>query len=270
MMKKLTYLLFLIIVATLNIRAQDEEIPDNKGMFMSLGLGGYFANSNTAVIYDGVSKYSLIGIGYYFTIEPYKTQFEEYFRYPYEIVELPQDLKYRPGREISWQLGYRFQDGSAFYAEANFAQLNIEDAFVIAIDDPNRKSPEKLLQQIPILGKEQRLNINTGFHIPFIHEKGFTAYIPLFANINSTKLESNYFVINNQQYQIVHNFPGVTNTRIGGMGYGGGSGIGVKMKFNKSFSLDVGYNLIYSRIRMTDELKPFGMHHSLLAKIVWG
>lgn len=265
------FLLFcLIVVKTLNLAAQDDEIFSKKGAFMSLGFGSYFANSNTAVMYDGVSKYALIGIGYYFTIEPFKTQFEEYFKYPYEIVELPENLKYRPGREISWQLGYRFEDGSAFYAEANFAQLNIQDAFVVAIDDPNRKSPEKLFQQIPVFGKEQRLNINTGFHIPVIHEKGFTAYLPLFANINSTKLESNYFVINNQQYQIVHNFPGVTNTRIGGMGFGGGSGLGVKLQFKKNFSLDIGYNLIYSRIRMTEELRPFGLHHSILAKIVWG
>ena len=269
-MRKLSYLFLLIVVVTLKLQAQEDERPDKKGLFMSLGFGSYFANSNTAVIYDGVSKYSLIGIGYYFTMEPFRTQFEEYFKYPYEIVELPQNMKYRPGRDVSWQLGYRFEDGSAFYAEANFAQLNIQDVFVIAIDDPNRKSPEKLLQQIPVFGKEQRLNINTGFHIPFIHEKGFTAYIPLFANINSTKLESNYFVINNQQYQIVHNFQGVTNTRIGGMGFGGGSGVGVKMKFNKSFSMDVGYNLIYSRIRMTEELRPFGVHQSILAKIVWG
>lgn len=269
-MLKRIVLIYLIIVRTLNLAAQEEEIVSKKGPFMSLGFGSYFANSNTAVMYDGVSKYALIGIGYYFTIEPFKTQFEEYFKYPYEIVELPENLKYRPGREISWQLGYRFEDGSAFYAEANFAQLNIQDAFVVAIDDPNRKSPEKLLQQIPIFGKEQRLNINTGFHVPFIHEKGFTAYLPLFANVNSTKLESNYFVINNQQYQIVHNFPGVTNTRIGGMGFGGGSGLGVKLQFKKSFSLDIGYNLIYSRIRMTDELRPFGLHHSILVKIVWG
>jgi hypothetical protein len=269
-MKKLFFIFLKIVVITTNLKAQEDEVPEIKGPFTSLGFGSYFANKNTAIVYDGVSKYSLIGIAYYFRTEPFRTQFEEYFKYPFEIVELPENIKYRPAREVSWQVGYRFEDGSAIYAEANFAQLNIQDAFVVAIDDPNRKSPEKLLQQIPIFGKEQRLNMNMGFHIPFIHERGFTAYIPMFGNINSTKLESNYFVINNQQYQIMHNMQGITNIRIGGMGYGGGSGIGVKMKFNKSFSLDIGYNLIYSRIRMTDELRPFGLHHSILAKIVWG
>lgn len=271
MIKKYFIIILLINVVTLNAFSQDnEETFQKKGFFVGLGFGAHFANRNTAVIYDGVSKYSFIGIGYYFTTEPFKTQFEEYFKYPYEIVELPTDIKYRPGREISWQLGYRFEEGSTFYIEANFAQLSIQDAFVVAIDDPNRKSPEKLLQQIPVFGKEQRLNMNTGFQIPFIQEQGFTAYFPLFANINSTKLERNYFVINNQQYQIAHNIPGVTNTRIGGMGYGGGSGLGIKMRFNKNLTLDIAYNLIYSRIRMTNDLRPFGTHHSLLAKIIWG
>jgi hypothetical protein len=268
-MKKVFF--FFFVFSSSLVFAQDDDAPQKKGFFVGLGFGGHFANSNTAIIYNGVNAYTAINIPYYFKTEPFKTQFDEYFKYPYEIVEAPgENIKYRPSSEISWLVGYQIDNGTAFYVEANFAQLRVEDVFVIAIDDPNRKSPEKLLQQIPIIGEEQRLNINTGFQISMINEKGFNLYLPLFANINSTKVQKNYFLINNREYALHHNVPGVTNQRIGGMGYGGGSGMGVKMRFSKQLSLDVSYNLIYSRIQMHPDFKPFGAHHSVLLKIVWG
>jgi len=60
-----------------------------------------------------------------------------------------------------------------------------------------------------------------------------------------------------------------------GFGIGGVAGTGVKFKFNDQFSFDVGYNAIFTDIKLehssqTDPFSDRGIQHVLYARIIWG
>ena len=96
-----------------------------------------------------------------------------------------------------------------------------------------------------------------------------TIAFPFFAQITNARLQRNYFVINNQQYNIYHGVAGQTNTNPGGTAFGGGAGLTGSIKFNDQFSLLAGYYAQYSKIKLRDDLQPFGLHHSIFARIIW-
>lgn len=268
------FLLGLVAIISFNsnsFRAQEES-----GVFFGVNVGSHIASKKTAMMYSGGSNFSNYGIEWAFQNPYYKTDFDNYFQYPYEIVELPIGMTYRPSIEIGGILGYRVDQSLDFFVEANFGMLKVQDVFVVEIRNPNTNTVNYPLEQFPVFGEEQRLNINGGVRISIFENNGVVGYLPLFGNFNSVKLERNYFVVNNKQYNIVHNVQGITNNRPGGTGYGAGSGLGIKYQFADQFILDASYNAIYSKVTMireTDTQPAFaewGIHHSILLKIIWG
>lgn len=270
-MRKILTLLFSLTI--LFSHAQEEE---ESGWFFGVNIGSHIANKKTAMMYSGGSNYSMYGIEWAFQNPYYKPKLDAYFQYPYSIVELPNGMTYRPSVEIGGIIGYQADESVAIYAEANVGMLKIQDVFVVEIRDPNTTSVEYPLEQFPVYGEEQRLNINAGARFTIFNKNGVMGYLPLFGNFNSVKLEKNYFIINNETYNIVHNIQGITNNRPGGVGYGLGSGIGFKYRLNDNFLIDASYNGIYSKITMIresstqPEFSAWGLNHSILLRILWG
>lgn len=259
----------LLIISLFGISQED------KGIFLGVNIGAHIANKKTAIMYSGGSNFSLYGIEWAFSHPNYKPDFDNYFQYPYEIVELPQDMTYRPSLEIGGIIGYNIDQSLGFYLEANFGMLKIQDVFVVEIKDPTATSVNYPLEQFPVFGEEQRFNLNAGFRFTVFENNGVVGYLPLFGNFNSVKVERNFFVVNNKQYNIVHNIQGITNERPGGNGFGGGSGFGIKYRLSDQFVLDASYNAIYSKVTMIKEssIQPEfssrGIHHSILLRILW-
>jgi hypothetical protein len=239
------------------------------GVVVSLGAGAHIANKKTAMMYSGGSNFTAYGISSIFSNPQIKPQLDSYFQYDYSIVELPEGMRYRPSVEVGAMLGYRSETGTVFYVESNFSNLRIEDVFVVEVKNPNTGG-QYPLEQIPLFGFERRLNLNAGFQVNVTESGGAQVYWPLFANMNSVRVDKNYFVINNQQYYIQHVVPGFPDQKPGGMGFGGGTGLGVRYPVNGSITADFSYNLIYSRIRMTEQFREWGVHHSVMLKIIWG
>ncbi len=249
---------------------------DGSGVFFGVNIGAHVANKKTAMMYSGGSNFSLYGIEWAFEHPNYKPDFDNYFQYPYEIVELPEGMTYRPSLEIGGILGYSVDQSLDFFVEANFGMLKIQDVFVVEIQDPNSNTVDYPLEQFPVFGEEQRLNINAGLRLTIFENNGLIGYLPLFGNFNSVQVERNYFVVNNREYNIVHNIQGITNERPGGSGFGGGSGLGVKYGLTDKIILDASYNAHFSKITMIKEsstrpeFSAWGIHHSVLLRILWG
>ena len=233
---------------------------------LGINVGGYSANKNTAGLYKGdVTTYNIFTI---FNNPNYKPVFDNYFQYPYEIVETPLNSKYRVGLEIGGHIGIKNEFGELF-AEINFADISVQEFFIVAVDDPNNLSPDPTYEPIPLFGEEQRTNINVGYSYDLYNEDGITVSFPFFAQITNARLQKNYFVINNQQYNIFHGVAGQTNTNPRGTSFGGGAGLTGAIKFNDQFSFLVGYYAQYSKIKLREDLQPFGLHHSIFARIIW-
>jgi hypothetical protein len=269
-MKKTLLTLGIALTSLLGV-AQDES-----GVFFGVNVGAHVANKKTAMMYSGGSNFSLYGIEWAMSHPSYKPDFDTYFEYPYEIVELPEGMTYRPSIEIGGILGYSVDNSLDLFVEANFGMLKIQDVFVVEIQNPNTNTVDYPLEQLPVFGEEQRLNINAGLRLSVFDKNGVLGYLPLFVNFNSVQVERNYFVVNNRQYNIVHNIQGITNERPGGSGYGGGSGLGIKYRMTDRIIFDASYNAHFSKVTMIKEssIQPefsaWGLHHSILFRVLWG
>ena len=134
----------------------------------------------------------------------------------------------------------------------------------------------------------KRTNINFGYSYDLYNENGIIIGFPFFAQITNARLQRNYFVINNQQYNIYHGVAGQINTNPGGTAFGGGAGLTGSIKFNDQFSFLAGYYAQYSKINLIENneltaydensqqipgntvtIKPWGLHHSIFARIIW-
>lgn len=239
------------------------------GAFVTIGAGAHIANKKTAMMYSGGSNFTPYGIESVFSNPQIKPEFDAYFQYPYSIVELPEGMKYRPSVEAGVMAGFRNESGTVFYFESNFSNLKVEDVFVVEVQNPNVGGIYPL-EQFAVFGTEKRLNLNLGVQLTVNEFNGAELYWPIFANMNSVRVDKNYFVVNNRQYQINHIVPGFPNQKPGGVGFGAGSGLGVRYSLNPTFTFDVSYNLIYSQVKMTELFRPWGAHHSIMVKFIFG
>lgn len=278
---KIYIFFFSFIFFILKPYTQEPNEDEGGNVFFGLNIGGYKSNGKTAVIYNGnVTTY---GVNYFFQNSFVKPELDLYFKYNYRIESFadPSKMKYRNTLNIGGHGGIKLNENISIYADVNLLKLKVEDFFTVAINNPNDYSViGDKYEQIPIFGEESRTNINIGVQSSFYNKDDVSAYINVFGNVNNSKLEKNYFVINNKVYTIIHNAiaNGSVNGQVnlqqrvppGGVGYGGGLGLGAKYKFNSKFTFDINYYTIYKRTRMNENLKPFGINHALVGRIIWG
>ncbi|NCP46095.1 MAG: hypothetical protein GW818_06670 [Flavobacteriales bacterium] len=263
------FIVYFLSQSSFTLFAQEEE-ESKKGVFFGgVSIGSFFANSNTAVIYTGGSNITPYGINYILTLPQNKTTFDAYFKYPYWVEELPQEPAYNTAFDIGLHLGVYLSKLNSIYLDLNITEINYEQTFTMAIDNPLNMSPEPTYEQIPIIGKEKRFNLNLGTQLSFYSQEKVALYWSFFGNINSVKLERNYIVINNREYEIFHNTQGEFNRKPGGVGYGGGTGLGFKYQLTEKITTDFTYNLFYTKVNMNENIQSFGLQHGLVLRIIW-
>ena len=273
-MKKIGYLFSLLILCNSILFAQEEEDwadeeEKTSVFFGGINVGAFFANKNTAIIYTGSSDVTPYGINYIFNQPQNKLVFDQYFQYPYAVVETPQNPSYKVALDIGLHAGINLNKMTSIYVDINTSQLKYEQFFTVAIDDPASRNPEPIYEKLPIIGEEKRLNINLGTQLSLYQKESSNIYWSLFGNFNNVKLERNYIVVNNVEYEIRHTNPSQSNTKPGGVGVGGGTGLGFKFGLTDNILIDFTYNLYYTKVNLTEAIQPYGMQHGLLLRILW-
>lgn len=266
-MKRFVLFTFGLLFLTSTFSQDEEETEGGSNLKIGVNVGGYFANDSSAILYSGY--YNNYGIQYIFKTPNYTNQLKNYFKYAYSVYSPPQNIKYRPAMNIGIHLALE-NGGNAMYMDVNFAQLEVQDLFTVAVDDPNNNSPEPSYVQVPIFGHEKRLNINLGYKAQFYEQDKLGVYWPVFANVNSVKMIDNYIVIGSSKIPISHYVPNQPNVKPNGIGFGGGSGLGATYKINDKFTFDLSYNLIYTKIHYDERINKFRLNQSILFRIIWG
>lgn len=294
-MKYLLFIAFSISSLILISQEDYEEVQDDDKsgkIFFGLNLGGLKANNKTAVMYNGGYSIHQNGetnegyYGAYYHFNEYNTKnlLDTYFIYDYEIKGYadPELMRYKTAFNIGGHAGVNINNSVAFYVDLNILKLKVEDYFTVAIQNTNDPTliGEPELELIPIFGEERRTNINLGFQFEIYEDGPLNAYTNLFASVNTSKIEKNYFVINDVSYQIRHNntvngqINGVNNFQQNqtpsGVGYGAGLGLGAKYKFDDKITFDLNYYATYTKTKMYQQLQPFGLNHALVFRILWG
>ena len=277
MFKKLFYSLFFLILLNFNVVAQDSysdynnEETDSSHFVFGINFGAFFSNNKTAAIYTGSPSASDYGINYIFNQPAFKQEFDQYFQYPYEVAEYPFDPQYRTAVEIGLYVGYELgkKREHLIFAELNTIQLKFEQLFTVAVDDPRNQSVDPTYLPFPIFGKENRFYLNAGVQLSLSQGENSSSYFTLFGNINRVLMSDNYIVIDNREYEIYHRNIDNPNQRLGGIGYGGGTGLGFKFNLTEKLLGDLYYHAFYTQTNLKESLQPYGFNHSIGIRVVW-
>ena len=246
-----------------------EAEEDSTQFFIGLSLGVHFPNNNTAHIYSGRPDVTSYGINYILS-QPYNQEtFDEYFEYPYRVAEFPFAPTYKSSFEIGFHMAYKLDDKVSMFFGFNSVQLDYEQFFTMAIDDPHNQLPGPTYEQLAIIGEENRFHINLGTQLSFFNGESSNAYFSLFANLNNVRIAQNFIIIDGREYHIYH-YPEYSDERPGGFSYGGGGGLGFKFEVADKVYADLYYDLYYTSIKMNENINPFGLHHSLGLRVLWG
>ncbi len=246
-----------------------DQQEDTARFFVGANLGAFFANKNTAEVYSGSRNVTQFGIPTILENRFYQPTFDAYFKYPYTVEEYPFDVKYRPAFELGLHAGYNINKRIALFLDFNIAQLDVEQFFTIAIDDPTNQLVGPTLEQYALFGEENRINLNVGTQFNFFESAQSKAYVSLFVNMNDVDMRRNYIVIDETQYEIYHINDEQPDLRLGGIGYGGGAGLGYRFHLADQVLADIYYNLIYTRTNLSEKYQPYGAQHSLGIRILW-
>ena len=272
-MKNLNFLLIFVFTIPLYSYSQDDYLTeggeDTSRFSIGVNLGAHFANKNTSVIYTGSPRYTSFNIPTILNNQLYKPTFDAFFQHAYSVAEYPFEPRYKTTFEIGIHLNYQLFDFQSIFFEFNSTQLKFEQAFTIAVDDPNNGIVGPTFLQFPIIGKENRFHLNLGTQLSLYKDEGNDVYFSIFANVNDIELQENYIVINNIKYNVFHGSVNTPNNRPGGIGYGGGAGMGYKFTLNENIVADIYYNLYYTQSNMNENLQSYGTHSSFGLRVLW-
>ena len=248
----------------------DEELEDTVKFSFGINFGAYFSNNKTAEIYSGRSEITPFNIPFVLS-QPFNQQaIRDYFRFDYYIAEYPIETRYRTASEIGGHIEYNLSKVIDLYLDVNITQLKFEQFFTVGIIEPNNgRIDGDRLEQIPLFGEENRFHLNLGAQFSIYHDEYSNFYFSLFGSLNNTQMRRNYFVINNVEYEIFHVALDRPNQRLGGIGYGGGTGLGFKYKIMDHLTTDFYYNLSYAQTNLREAFQPFGFNHGLGIRIIW-
>jgi hypothetical protein len=272
MKSKLLFLILTIFLFNSIIFAQDwtDEKEDTKktNFFIGANVGAFFANNNTASFYDGSNKNSPYGVQYILNNPNNKPVFDSYFNQTYSLEELPLNPTYKTALDLGLHAGLSIGKKISFFIDLNFATLNVNQLFTVLIDDPTNLSIEPNYEQLPIIGKEKRININLGTQLNYYNQGKTTLYWSVFGNFNSIELIRNYIIIDNREYEINHNTFQQPNIKPNGTGYGTGTGLGLKYKLSEELTTDLTYNFYYLKTSLSS-LSNFGINHGISVRLIW-
>jgi|GEM_PF-1488025 len=276
MTTKLIFSLLAFFSLTFGLSAQDDydydddELEATVKFSFGINFGAYFSSNKTAEIYSGRSTITQFGIDFILFEQQFSQQvIRDYFRYDYYIAEYPIQTRYRTASEIGGHIEYNLNDAIDLYLDVNITQLKFEQFFTVGINEPNTGRLDDTFEQIPIFGEENRFHLNLGAQFSMYHDEQANFYFSVFSSIINTQMRRNYLVINNLEYEIFHLAFDRPNQRLGGIGYGGGTGLGFKYRLTDHLTTDFYYNLSYNQVNLSEAFQPYGFNHGLGMRIIW-
>lgn len=267
------FILFIIILLSFNISAQEDIEFDNTNGFgrwdLGLNFGMYLPSNYHADFYDG-NKSNVNNIDYIFGN---KYWYEDIYRElnasdTVFVRELPTNMRYTPAFQIGVYFRRTFDNYLGFSMQFDYSKLTAADYFTVEVD-PNIILSEPDIRLFNIWGVEERINIDLLIS-KYIRLKN-PRYLPFFElglNISSTRVKEHKIKIENLTYSLVNVYltggyvPGSAQNSYevqqGGIGLGISASAGIKLRFNDKISIDPGIRIYYQKISLEgyDLMKP--------------
>ena len=249
---------------------EEYEDEDTIKFFVGANINVLFPNRNTAVLYSGQPNVTPFNIPFILNDPVNQPIFDQFFRGPYQVAEYPLESRYRNTVEIGLHSFYRLSEQFSVFLDFNVAQIDYEQFVTIQDDDPNNNIPGPTLLRFPIIGEENRFNLNLGLQYFYYRGEGSRAFISAFGNVNNISVQSNYIVIDERRYNIFHLNNDAADLQPGGNGYGGGLGLGFQFDINEHMVADLHYQLYSAQVNLTEIVNERGLQNSLGIRVLWG
>ncbi|MFA6922710.1 MAG: hypothetical protein WC223_00510 [Bacteroidales bacterium] len=227
------------------------------GFYMGVSFGSYFANKNTAGFYNGSGvnnlKAAIIGTPYNYQAIRQNFDGKDFF---VDTNSLPKNMKYDAAISVGFHIRKIFKNQISFFLESYYSKLKAADYITIVVDDHSTQISEPVIRKYPIIGQEERLDLNLGISKTFTNKK-INPYFEFGVNMNNVKVLKSEVQIEGLTYSIVSYNNAYYNISQGGIGFGLFAGTGLEMILNKKLFLNVGANFSYKKIHLGDNDKYF-------------
>ncbi len=276
--------------------------PDSiRGLYVGLNIGFYFANKNTARIYDGhgyerdgvlITDFSNTWLNQALTGTPDNIRrtdeaMDAATLGPWSINEnsFPNLMTYRPSFMFGLHLRYMLNADFGFFSEFNGTFPVTVGEFTIQRQNSGNLQ-NGVFETFQIRGEEQRFFVNLGVHRVLgrkaAERKGKVSsilpYIDLGGSVLFTKFEENFINLGTLpsyngevDLTLFYNNQGVfTNEAnvLTGAGFGGFGGLGAQITLGRKFTIDIGYVANMQQVKL-GELSEFGIQHQIVFKAIY-
>jgi hypothetical protein len=291
--KSLFFLLQLIFcILTYNLNAQDTENFDNdstyqpsihKGFHAGLYVGAFWANKNTAYLYDGYG-FDQNGQRNTFANSILYNQIVNIYGGGYGGVDLiaqllnvahadwyfneqdmPTNLKYTTTYLVGLNTRYQIHKKASITLNINASKLIVNGKFTISsMSTSNGFQNQTKLNQFTITGAEQRLMFQLGYQRILGNHEKLNFMVEGGLNIIFSKAQKNQAFLysadlNNPQNNITIDLMSVYNQSpynfysakyLVGAGIGAFAGIGLHLTINPKYTVQLLYNPSYDRVSL--------------------
>jgi hypothetical protein len=236
---------------------------------VGVSTGGYFASKNTGYLYNGIGPY---GITWVFSNPTITPKIADELVYDYTLGEAPLDMRYTVALTLGANISLVLNSGDELYVSADIIRLDLKDAYTVEVVNP-QNSIQTDIREFPILGKEERLNIDFGYKT-FIEVENSTVRPFLIFGVNAlyTEFKSNTIYVGNLgPYSIFNEQLWTFNQNVRNNGWGGGAftGLGVRIPIANGSAIEFDYKLNYAQVKI-GEVKERGFHNAITARVLWG
>jgi len=272
--------------------------PDSiKGLYVGLNLGFYFANNNSAVIYSGygyqrdgtINNFANSWLNNSIQGNPeFRRQTSDALgladgEWAFTEDDMPGLMQFSGSFMYGGHLRYMFNADFGIYGELSGTNPVTVGEFTIQTFSPSpNPAQNQPLRRFGIRGEEQRLMINLGLHRVLLREQfesqgrstTILPYIDIGSVLTLTRFEENFYSLDdgrvrdltvffNQQNQFIDEANLLT-----GAGLGGYASIGGQITLGSKFTINVGYNASFERVKLGD-VNELGLQSQIVLKAIY-
>lgn len=177
--------------------------------------------------------------------------------------DMPQKMKYSVAFSFGTQLLYAFSKKDALLLNVHAAKIAANGNFTIVLTNPpvGPAPPDyENIKTFPIYGAEQRLMFQLGYRKILGDAEGLNFFVEGGASMNMTKFYKNYITIGSLQIDLstYYTYPNYSTYHakfLSGTGFGAFAGLGLNLRANSRWDIQIIYLPSYEKINIGSEPK---------------
>ncbi|MBL7936065.1 MAG: hypothetical protein JNM51_09700 [Bacteroidia bacterium] len=304
----------ILVFSSFNLMAQDTESEENdttthafvkhKGFHLGLYVGAFWANKNTAYIYDGfgfdqngqrntfsnsilynqiVNVYGGGNGGTDYIAQLLNVNSGDWY---FNEADMPNNLRYTTTYLVGLNTRYQINKKASITLNINGSKLLVNGKFTISSSSTNNGfnngvSSQARINQFTIVGAEQRLMFQLGYQRIIGKNEKLNFLLEGGLNIIMAKAQKNQAILNSDvnsgQNNITIDLMSVYNQApynfysakyLIGVGIGAFGAIGINLNINPKYTVQILYNPSYDRVGLGYEPK-FKLQHGVGLRVYY-